>query len=257
VLDVMFMVVFIAVMFFYSATLTLVALAALPFFAGLSALITPMLRHRLDERFNRGADAQSYLVEAVTGMQTVKSFALEPELQKKWEGLLSGYIRSSFKTYQLSGIAGALGQFINRASYLVILWVGAHLVIDGSLSVGQLIAFQMLSARVIEPVLRLVQMWQEFQQTGLSIKRLGDIFNTKPEPAMNPTKARLPAIKGKVKLEGVRFRYRVDGSEILRNMSFNIEPGMTIGIMGRSGSGKSTWQSLSRGFISPKQEGYS
>ncbi|MCL4456191.1 MAG: type I secretion system permease/ATPase [Nitrospirae bacterium] len=252
VLDVMFMVVFIAVMFFYSTALTLVALAALPFFAGLSALITPMLRHRLDERFNRGADAQSYLVEAVTGMQTVKSFALEPELQKKWEGLLSGYIRSSFKTYQLSGIAGALGQFINRASYLVILWVGAHLVIDGSLSVGQLIAFQMLSARVIEPVLRLVQMWQEFQQTGLSIKRLGDIFNTKPEPAMNPTKARLPAIKGNVKLEGVRFRYRVDGSEILRNMSFDIAPGMTIGIMGRSGSGKSTVAKLIQRLYIPE-----
>jgi subfamily B ATP-binding cassette protein HlyB/CyaB len=251
-LDVMFMGVFIAVMFFYSAILTLVALAALPFFIGLSVLVTPILRHRLDERFNKGADAQSYLVEAVTGMQTVKSFALEPESQKKWEGLLSGYIRSSFKTYQLSGIAGALGQFINRASYLAILWIGAHLVIDGRLSVGQLIAFQMLSARVIEPVLRLVQMWQEFQQTGLSIKRLGDIFNTKPEPAMNPAKARLPAIKGSVRLEAVRFRYRTDGAEILRNMSFDIEPGMTIGIMGRSGSGKSTVAKLIQRLYIPE-----
>lgn len=169
VLDVMFMVLFIIVMFFYSATLTLVALAALPLFAALSAIVTPLLRHRLDERFNRGADAQSYLVEAVSGVQTVKSFALEPEVQKKWEGLLSSYIRASFKTYQLSGSASALGQLIQRSSYLVILWVGAHLVIDGKLTVGQLIAFQMLSGRVSDPVLRLVQMWQDFQQTGLSI----------------------------------------------------------------------------------------
>lgn len=252
VLDVMFMVVFIAVMFFYSTTLTLVALAALPFFAGLSAIVTPMLRHRLDERFNRGADAQSYLVEVVSGVQTVKSFALEPEAQKKWEGLLSSYIRASFKTYQLSGMAGAIGQFINRASYLLILWFGAHLVMDGKLTVGQLIAFQMLSQRVSEPVLRLVQMWQEFQQAGLSIKRLGDILNTKPEPAMNPTKARLPAIKGNVRLEGVRFRYRIDGPEILRNVSFDIQPGMTIGVVGRSGSGKSTLAKLIQRLYIPE-----
>lgn len=251
-LDVMFMVLFIGVMFFYSVTLTLVALAVLPLFAGLSVLVTPMLRHRLDERFNRGADAQSYLVETVTGIQTVKSFALEPQAQKKWEGLLAGYIGASFKTYQLAGIAGAIGQLINRASYLVILWVGAHLVMDGKLTVGQLIAFQMLSARVSDPVLRLVQMWQDFQQTGISIKRLGDIFNTKPEPAMNPAKARLPAIRGEVRLEAVRFRYRTDGAEVLRNVSFAIAPGMTVGIVGRSGSGKSTVAKLIQRLYIPE-----
>ncbi|MBF0329936.1 MAG: type I secretion system permease/ATPase [Nitrospirae bacterium] len=240
VLDVMFMAVFIVVMFVYSVKLTLVALAALPFFAALSVFVTPLLRQRLDERFNRGADAQSYLVEAVTGIQTLKSFSLEPESQKKWEGLLSGYIRASFKTYQLSGCAGAIGQLIQRLSYLVILWLGAHLVMDGSISVGQLIAFQMLSGRVSDPVLRLVQMWQDFQQTGLSIRRLGDIFNTKPEPSMNPAKARLPAIQGHVRFEGVRFRYRVDGAETLRNITFDIPAGITLGVVGRSGSGKST-----------------
>ncbi len=251
-LDVIFMFVFIGVMFFYSTTLTLVALAALPFFAGLSAIVTPMLKVRLDERFNRGADAQSYLVEAVSGVQTVKSFALEPEAQKKWEGLFSNYIRASFKTYKLSGIAGAIGQFINRASYLLILWFGAHLVMDGKLTVGQLIAFQMLSGRVSDPVLRLVQNWQDFQQVGLSIARLGDIFNTQPEPAMNANKARLPAIRGQVKMEGVRFRYRLDGPEVLRNINLDISPGMTVGIVGRSGSGKSTLAKLLQRLYIPE-----
>lgn len=251
-LDVMFMVIFIAVMFFYSTTLTFVALAALPCFAALSAFVTPMLRHRLNERFNSGADAQSYLVETVSGIQTVKSFALEPQAQKKWEGLLSSYIRASFKTYQLSGTAGAIGQFINRASALTILWLGAHLVMNGKLTVGQLIAFQMLSSRVSDPVLRLVQMWQDFQQTGISIKRLGDIFNTKPEPAMNTAKARLPAVKGAIRLEAVRFRYRVDGAEILRNITLDIEQGLTVGIVGRSGSGKSTLAKLMQRLYIPE-----
>ncbi|MCE5312519.1 MAG: type I secretion system permease/ATPase, partial [Nitrospiraceae bacterium] len=252
VLDVMFIVVFVLVMFFYSTSLTLVALAALPLFAILSAIVTPMLRHRLDEKFNRGADSQSYLVESVNGVQTVKSFALEPEVQKKWEGLLASYVRSSFKTYQLSGIAGAIGQLIQRSSYLVILWVGAHLVMDGKLTVGQLIAFQMLSARVSDPVLRLVQMWQEFQQAGLSIRRLGDIFNSKTEPSMDASKARLPAIKGHVRMEAVRFRYRVDGPEILRNVTFSVEQGVTLGIVGRSGSGKSTLAKLIQRLYIPE-----
>ena len=242
VLDLMF--VFVAVMLFYSVKLTLAALVALPLFALLSYLVTPMLRHRLDEKFNRGADSQSYLVEAVSGVQTVKSFALEPEAQKKWEGLLSKYITSSFKTYQLSGIANAIGTFINRASYLVILWYGAHLVMDGDLTVGMLIAFQMLSGRVSDPVLRLVQMWQDFQQIGISLQRLGDIFNAKPEPAMDASKARLPAVQGHIRMEAVRFRYRVDGPEILRNVAFDIPAGTTVAIVGRSGSGKSTLAKL-------------
>lgn len=252
VLDLMFIFVFVTVMLFYSVKLTLVALAALPFFAALSYLITPMLRHRLDERFNTGADAQSYLVEAVSGVQTIKSFALEPEAQKKWEGLFAKYIKSSFKTYQLGGMANAIGQFINRGSYLVILWYGAHLVIDGDITVGQLIAFQMLSARVSDPVLRLVQMWQDFQQVGISLKRLGDIFNSKTEPSINSTKTRLPAVKGYIKLEGVRFRYRPDASEVIRNINFEVPAGTTLGIVGRSGSGKSTLAKLIQRLYIPE-----
>ncbi len=251
-LDLMFVFVFVAVMFFYSVPLTLVALAILPFFAALSLIIRPMLRHHLDERFSRGADAQSYLVESVAGVQTVKSFALEPETQKKWEGLFSKYIVSSFKTYQISGIGSALGQMINRISYLVILWYGALLVIGGKLTVGELIAFQMLSGRVSDPVMRLTQMWQDFQQVGISLKRLGDIFNAMPEPAMNPAKARLPAVKGHIRMEGVRCRYRVDGPEILRNVSLAVPAGTVLGIVGRSGSGKSTMAKLLQRLYIPE-----
>lgn len=251
-LDVMFITVFLGVMFFYSTTLTFVVLGALPFYIVLSAIMIPMLKHRLDERFNKGAELQSYLVEAVTGVQTVKSFALEPEAQKKWEGYLAGYVKASLKTANLAGVAGALGQLIQRLSYLLILWLGAHLVMDSKLTVGQLIAFQMLSSRVSDPVLRLVKMWQDFQQTGLSIQRLGDIFNTTPEQAVNPTKARLPAIRGHVRFEGVTFRYRIDGPEVIKNMSFDIKPGMIIGVVGRSGSGKSTLAKLIQRLYIPE-----
>lgn len=251
-LDVMFIAVYIAVMFFYSSTLTWVVLASLPIFIALSAFVTPLFKQRLDEKFNCGAESQSYLVEAVTGVQTVKSFALEPEIQKKWEGLLANYIKAGFKTYILAGNAGAIGQLIQKVSDLAILWFGAHLVMDGSISVGQLIAFRMLSGRVSGPVLRLVQMWQDFQQTGISIKRLGDIFNTKPEPAIDPSKARLPAINGNIRFEKVRFRYRPDSAEVIRDMSFDIKPGTVVGVVGRSGSGKSTISKLIQRLYIPE-----
>ncbi len=252
ILDVMFMGVFLAVMFVYSTTLSLVVLAAMPVFAALSIVITPMLRHRLDERFNRGAEAQAFLVEMVTGVQTLKAMALEPEVQRRWEGLLAKYVKTSFKTSRLSGTAGALGQLIDRSSTLAILWLGAHLVMDGDLTVGQLIAFQMLSARVSGPVLRLVQLWQDFQQAGLSIRRLGDIFHATPEPSMSATKTRLPAIRGHIRLEGVTFRYRLDGPEIIKRMSLEIRPGMALGIVGRSGSGKSTLAKLIQRLYLPE-----
>ena len=244
ILDVMFIGVYLIVMFLYSTPLTFIVLGAIPLFALLSLILTPMLRHRLDERFNRGAEAQSFLVEMVTGAQTVKAMAVEPEVQKRWEGLLAGYVRASFRTSTLSGVAGSVGQFIDRASSLAVLWLGAHLVMKGYLTVGQLIAFQMLSGRVSGPVLRLVQLWQDFQQAGLSIRRLGDIFHSAPEPSLHVSKTRFSAIRGDVHLEGVKFRYRLDGPEIIRNINLSIKAGTILGMVGRSGSGKSTLAKL-------------
>ncbi len=252
ILDVMFIGVYLVVMFIYSTTLSFVVLGAIPVFALLSLIITPMLRHRLDERFNRGAESQAFLVEMVTGAQTIKAMAVEPEVQKRWESLLANYVKASFRTSKLSGVAGSIGQLIERGSTLAILWLGAHLVMRGDLTVGQLIAFQMLSGRVSGPVLRLVQLWQDFQQTGLSIRRLGDIFHATPEPSLNVTKTRFPAIQGHIRLEGVRFRYRLDGPEIIRNIHLDIKPGMILGIVGRSGSGKSTLAKLIQRLYLPE-----
>jgi subfamily B ATP-binding cassette protein HlyB/CyaB len=251
-IDLPFIVIFIAVMFFYSTTLTFVVLCSLPVFVGLSLFVRPLMRERLEEKFDRGAESQSYLVETVTGVQTVKAMALEPILYRKWEVLLARYVTASFRTSHLGGIAGALGQIIQKLFTLAVLWVGAYLVMDGAMTVGQLIAFQMLSARVISPVLRVVQLWQDFQQVGLSVERLGDVINTKAEPSLNPGKTSLPAIQGAVRLESVRFRYFYDGPEILRNLSMDIRQGTTVGVVGRSGSGKSTLTKLLQRLYIPE-----
>ncbi|MFZ1249086.1 MAG: type I secretion system permease/ATPase [Candidatus Saccharimonadales bacterium] len=251
-LDTLFIVVYIVVMFIYSPLLTVIVLGSLVAYVILSAIVTPLFRHRLDERFDAGAESQSYLVESVSGAQTVKSLALEPKVQKHWEGLLANYTNASYKTSILSGNASAIGQLIQKVADLGILWFGAHLVISGSLSVGQLVAFRMLSGRVSGPVLRLVQMWQEFQQTGISIKRLGDIFNTRPEPTIDASKTRLPMIEGRISFEKVRFRYRPDAAEVIRDVSFDIAPGTVLGIVGRSGSGKSTLSKLIQRLYIPE-----
>lgn len=251
-LDALFIIVYIIVMLFYSTKLTLVTIASVPILALISALVTPVLKSRLDEKFNCGAESQSYLVEAVTGVQTIKSFAIEPTVQKKWEGLLANYTKAGFKTSILSGNAGAAAQLVQKIFDLAILWLGARLVIAGQLTVGQLVAFRMLAGRVSSPVLRLVQMWQDFQQTSISVQRLGDIFNAKPEPTMDNSKTRLPAIRGDIRFDKVSFRYRTDGAEVIKNMSFGIRPNTVVGIVGRSGSGKSTISKLIQRLYIPE-----
>src|SRR5215831_12333272 len=209
VIDLFFTFVFVAVMFFYSPWLTLVVLASFPFYIAISAGATPLFRRRLDEKFRRGAENQAFLVESVTGVETLKSMAVEPQMQRRWEEQLAGYVAASFRVISLGNTASQSVQLVNKLVIAATLYFGAQLVIDGSLTVGELVAFNMLAGRVSAPVLRLAQIWQDFHQARLSVARLADILNTPAEPTFNPGRAALPAIRGNITFEHVTFRYRV------------------------------------------------
>ncbi|WP_339469206.1 type I secretion system permease/ATPase [Pseudomonas capeferrum] len=252
VLDVLFSVAFIAVMFMYSDWLTLVVILSLPLYFIVSLLITPVLRARLNESFTRGAENQAFLVETVHGIDTLKSMAVEPQVNRKWDNQLAGYVAASFKTQNLSNLANESVGLIGKLVTVATLWLGARLVIDGQLSVGQLIAFNMLAGRVSQPIMRLAQLWTNFQQTGVSVQRLGDILNTRTEMSQSSRSA-LPPLKGDIEFDQVQFRYRPDGPEVFRGVSMRIQAGEVIGVVGRSGSGKSTLTRLLQRLYTPER----
>ena len=189
VIDLFFTFVFIAVMWFYSPLLTGIVLGAFPLYIGISVGATPLFRRRLNEKFRRGADNQAFLVESVTGIETLKAMAIEPQMQRRWEEQLASYVAASFRVLTLGNVASQSVQMVSKIVTVAILYFGAMLVINGSLSVGELVAFNMLAARVSAPVLRLAQIWQDFHQARLSIERLGDILNTTPETNYNQGRA--------------------------------------------------------------------
>ncbi|MBD9680644.1 type I secretion system permease/ATPase [Pseudomonas sp. PDM18] len=238
-LDLLFCVVFIAVMLFYSGWLSLIVILSLPLYALLSLFITPPLRARLQESFNRGAENQAFLVESLNGIDTLKALAVEPQSARRWDNQLAAYVAASFRTQVLSALANEGVGLIGKLVTVLTLWLGARLVMEGELSLGQLIAFNMLAGRVAQPIMRLAQLWPNFQQTGVSMQRLGDILNTRSE-AGTGQRGSLPPVSGRIEFDQVHFRYRSDGSEVLRGVSVTIQPGEVIGIVGRSGSGKST-----------------
>src|SRR5579871_6865521 len=253
VIDVIFTFIFLGVMFYYSPILTGVVVASFPFYVALSASVSPLFRNRLDEKFDRGAQNQAFLVESVSGVETLKTMAVEPQMQRRWEEQLAGYVTASFRVLSLSNWASQGVQMISKIVTALTLYFGAKLVIEGDLTVGELVAFNMLAGRVAQPVLRLAQLWQDFHQARLSIHRLGDILNTVPEPAYNPARAALPAIRGEIAFENVSFRYRVDGAEVLQDVTLRVPAGQVVGIVGPSGSGKSTLTKLVQRLYVPER----
>ncbi len=253
VIDAAFTVVFLLVMLYYSPLLTLVVVLSLPCYALIMATAMPAFRRRLDEKFARGADNQAFLVEAVSSIQTLKAGATEPQAVRRWDEQLAAYVASSFRVARLAAFAGEGVHLVQKLVTVAILWLGALEVIGGAMTVGALVAFNMLAGRVAQPVQRLSQLWQELQQTGVSVERLGDILNTRPENAVTTSRVQLPAIQGAIEFDHVHFRYRPDGPEILRGITLRVSPGEVLGIVGPSGSGKSTVAKLIQRLYTPER----
>lgn len=251
VMDLLFSVVFLGVMFWYSTRLTLIVIGSIPVYVLLSAVYTPMLRNRLNEKFNRSAENHSFLVETVSGIDTLKALAVEPSWIRKWEKQLASYVTTGLNATMTGQVASNWVTMISRLVTLALMWAGAWLVMDGELTVGELIAFNMLSGQVASPILRLAQLWNDFQQVGISMERLRDILNARTEVAGH--KSRLPRIEGTIEFDQVSFRYRPDAAEVLRSVSFQIAPGEVIGVVGRSGSGKSTITKLIQRLYVPER----
>jgi ATP-binding cassette, subfamily B, bacterial HlyB/CyaB len=250
-LDFLFTIVFIAVLFAYSWKLTIIVLLTIPIYLLIAAFIRPPLKKQIEEKFNRAALSQQFLVESVVGVQTIKASAIEPVMRQQWEERLAAYVKTSFGTSMLSAFGQNAIQYVDKLSRAMLLLFGAKAVIDGELSVGGLVAFNMISAQVAQPILRLSQLWQDFQQIQVSVARLGDIINTPPEPA-NAAMSNLPPPRGAISIRNVSFKYNPKGQEVLKAVSLDIKPGEVIGIVGPSGSGKSSLTKLIQRLYLPQ-----
>ncbi len=240
VIDLLFTLVFLAVLFFYSTTLALVVLASIPCYVLLSLAVTPLLRARTAEKFRLGAENQAFIVESITGMDTLKSMAVEPRTQRRWEDQMAAYVGASFRASHLGNIASQVAALISKVVTVLLLWIGAGLVMGGAMTIGMLVAFNMIAGRISGPILRLVQLWQDFQQAGISLERLGDVLNAPRERGHDPGRSSPGGVRGDIRFEHVSFRYQPERPPVLCDVSLEIPAGEVVGIVGRSGSGKST-----------------
>ncbi|MGL5879029.1 MAG: peptidase domain-containing ABC transporter [Xenococcaceae cyanobacterium] len=252
VLDTLFSVVYIVVMVFYSWVLTLVALGIIPVFVGLTLIFSPTIRKELRVKAERNSETQSYLVEIMTGIQTVKAQNIELRARWQWQERYARYITAGFKTVITSTLASSASSFLNKLSAALIIGVGAYLVLDQQLSLGQLIAFRIISGYVTSPIMRLAQLWQNFQETALSLERLADIVDHPEEAEQDRDNIPMPAISGKVKYENICFRFKTSGPLQLNNVSLEFEPGTFVALVGESGAGKSTVTKLLSRLYEPE-----
>ena len=245
VLDAVFSIIYIIVMVFYSWLLTIVALATVPLFALLTLLVAPIVRQQARTKAERNAETQSYLVEVVSGIQTVKAQNIELNARWQWQERYARYVSAGFQTVLTSTTASSISNFLNKLSSLLLLWVGAYLVLQGQLTLGQLIAFRIIAGYTTSPLLRLVQLWQNFQETALSLERLSDILDTPQETEQaGSDNIPMPAILGAVKYENVSFRFTKSGSLQLNSVNLDLPSGVFVGVVGQSGAGKSTLMKL-------------
>jgi subfamily B ATP-binding cassette protein HlyB/CyaB len=251
-LDLVFASVLIAVLFAYSWPLALIVVGSIPFYVMIGFGFRPALRELIKEKFNRGAESQQFLVESVVGIHTLKAAAVEPFVGAQWEEKLAAYVRTAFQATMMGAKGQTAIQYVSKLSNALLLLFGAKSVIDGTLTVGELVAFNMLAGQVAQPVLRLSQLWQDFQQVQISVERLGDILNTGTEPAINAGLS-LPPPKGAISFKNVTFRYRPGTNPVLRDITLDIQAGEVIGIVGASGSGKSTLAKLIQRFYIPEE----
>lgn len=252
VLDAVFSVIYVAVMLFYSWLLTLVTLATIPLFAILTIFVSPIVRRQLHKKAEKYADTQSYLVEVLSGIQTVKAQNIELKSRWQWQEKYAKYINAGFKNVLTFSTASSISGFLNKFSGLLLLWVGAHLVLANELTLGQLIAFRIIAGYVTSPLLRMIQLWQNFQETALSIERLSDILDAPQEvDEANRDNIPMPAIEGEIKYDGVSFSFINGGALQLININLEIPAGSFVGIVGQSGSGKSTLSKLLQRLYEP------
>ncbi len=252
-LDMPFLLIFLAVMFYYSWFLSLITLAILAAIMLLSLAVVPHIRKRLNEQFLLGARNQAFVTEYIAGMETVKSLQMEPQLKARYGEYLSSYLRASFNTRQLSNTYNAAANALEQLLTLLILVTGAWIVMKNEgFTIGMLVAFQMFAGRMSQPLLRLVGLWQEFQQSAIAVKRLGDIMNAPPEP-YSIVPARDNAGQGGIEIRDLSFRYGDNRPYLYRHLELLLRPGACVAFMGPSGSGKSTLAKLLQGFYLPTE----
>ena len=253
VLDAVFSIIYIIVMICYSWLLTLVALGTVPLFALLTFIVSPIIRVQLRRKAERNAATQSYLVEVLSGIQTVKAQSIELKSRWEWQRRYARYVSDGFKTVVTSTTAGSTSQFLSQFSNLLLLWVGTYLVLGNQLTLGQLIAFRIIAGYTTTPLLRLIQLWQNFQETALSLERLSDIINYPQEQEeAGRRNIPMPAITGKVRYENVHFRFAANGNLQLNNVSLEVGAGKFVGVVGASGAGKSTLTKLLSRLYEPE-----